>query len=62
MGMTPAQVAQHLGPDEYVKLCTKVAQMWDQRFDVLEVRKGGSYKRPLVTLVLENGTKKRVEI
>lgn len=62
MGLTPAQVAQYLGPDEYAKLCAYVANKYDQRFDVTEVRKGSNFPRPLVTIVLENGTKKRVKL
>jgi len=59
--MTPAQVAQNLGPQEYLKLCAEVSKMWDQRFDIMDVQKSGG-QHTLVTIVLEDGTKKRVEI
>jgi hypothetical protein len=61
MGMTPAQVGEYLGSQEYMQLCAKVDKMWEQRFDILDIRKERG-ARALVTIVLEDGTKKRVEI
>lgn len=57
--MSPAEIAKHLGPMEYVDVCTEVERKYKQRFGVISVNRSSGEKGKIVTVVVELEDKTR---
>lgn len=58
MALTAREVAEKLGPREFMRLCSKVATDSHQKFDVVTITKEGTAVRVIVELA--NGNRKTV--
>lgn len=60
MDMLPQEIAAQLGPNDYIKLCSKVERIYRQKFGVIKIAR--TSEGIVATVELDNRTRHEITI